>query len=100
MRRASVNPITLAVAAEILGDDALAARALDLARAYFALARQALPDGRDHGCAARTVSAVARGHGRDNHAGVVTAVLGPLGEGFRPNDERREIRTSAAAEQD
>ena len=95
-----VNPITLAVAAEILGDDALATHALDLARGYFALARQALPDGRDHGCAARTVSAVARGHGRDNHAGVITAVLGPLGEGFRPNDERREIWTSAAAEQD
>ena len=73
-----VNPITLAVAAEIREDEALAVRALDLARAYFALARQALPDGRDHGCAARTVSAVARGHGRDNHAGVVTAVLGPF----------------------
>lgn len=72
------NPILLALAAEITSDRALATRALDIARAYFAAAKSALPDGRDHGCAARTVSAVARGNGRENHAGVVTAVLGPL----------------------
>jgi hypothetical protein len=72
------NPITLALAAEISGDERLATHALDLARTYFALARQAFPDGRDHGCSARSVSAVARGHGRDNHAGMTTAVLGPL----------------------
>lgn len=72
------NPILLAVAAEIQGDEALATRALDLARAYFELARATLPDGRHHGCAANTVSAIARGHGRENHAGMVTAVLGAL----------------------
>ena len=71
------NPITLAVAAEIEGDSALQARAVDLARTYFLLARAAFPDGRDHGCSARSVSAVARGHGRENHAGMTTAVLGP-----------------------
>ena len=75
------NPITVAVAAEIAGDAALATRALDLARAYFALARETLPDGRHHGCAANTVSAIARGHGRENHAGMVTGVLGSLGMG-------------------
>lgn len=30
------------------------------------------------GCSARSVSAVARGHGRDNNAGMTTAVLAPL----------------------
>jgi len=72
------NPILLAAAAEITADQRLACRAVDLARAYFHLARQAYPDGRDHGCSARSVSAIARGHGRDNNAGVVTAVLAPL----------------------
>ena len=72
------NPITLAVAAEIADDARLATRAVDLARTYFALARASFPDGRDHGCSARSVSAVARGHGRDNHAGMVTAVLEPV----------------------
>lgn len=71
------SPITLSVAAEISGDDALMTWAVDLARAYFLLAREAFPDGRDHGCAARTVSAIARGHSRENHAGMTTAVLAP-----------------------
>jgi hypothetical protein len=69
------HPITLAVAAEISNNDGLAIHALDRARVTLALARQAFPDGRDHGCAARTVSAIARGHGRENHAGMITAVL-------------------------
>lgn len=69
------NPITLLVAAEISGDEKQATVAVDLARAHFLLARRAFPDGREHGCAARTVSAVARGHGRENHAGMTTAVL-------------------------
>jgi hypothetical protein len=72
------SPILLAVAAEIRDDVALATRALDLARTAFQLARRTLPDGRHHGCAANTVSAVARGHGRENHAGMTTAVLAPL----------------------
>ncbi|MBI1298279.1 hypothetical protein GC175_25375 [bacterium] len=72
------HPVTLAVAAEIGESEDVAVHALDLARATFVLARNHLPDGRDHGCAARTVSAVARGHGRENHAGVVTSVLGSM----------------------
>jgi len=71
------NPITLLAAAEISRNEALATCAVDLARAHFLLSRQAFPDGRDHGCAARTVSAIARGHGRENHAGMTTAVLTP-----------------------
>lgn len=73
----ATNPITLSLAAEITGDDMLAACALDLARAYFALARRVYPDGRNHGCSARTVSAIARGHGRENGSGMITAVLAP-----------------------
>jgi hypothetical protein len=76
------NPILLGLAAELRRDERLAARALDLARAYFALAVEALPSGRRHGCGARSVSAIARGHGRNNNAGVVTAVLAPLMDAF------------------
>jgi len=69
------NPILLAVAAELAQDDDLAREAVDMARAYFALARRVYPHGRKHGCSARTVSAIARGHGRDNNAGTLTGVL-------------------------
>ena len=77
-RPRTCNPILLATAAQIANDPALATRAIDLAAAYFELARRVYPDGRDHGCSARSVSAIARGHGRDNNAGVVTAVLQPI----------------------
>ncbi|MCB9158858.1 MAG: hypothetical protein H6644_03210 [Caldilineaceae bacterium] len=73
------HPITLALAGEISGDDAYVIAALDRARVTFTLARDHLLDGRDHGCAARTVSAIARGHGRENHAGMVTQVWGTAG---------------------
>lgn len=72
------NPILLGLAAEVAGDAGLATRAVDIARACFSLARRCYPDGRNNGCAARTVNAIARGHGRDNGAGVLTAVLAPL----------------------
>lgn len=79
-----VSPLTLALLAEIEGDVDLATQAVDLAHAYLRVARDLLPDGRDHGCAARSVSAVARGHGRENHAGMTTAVLQPVLETFFP----------------
>ena len=79
------NPILLSVAAEINGDQKLATCALDLARTYFELAVQLMPDGREHGCAARTVSAIARGHGRNNNAGMTTAVLLPAIQNRRKN---------------
>ncbi len=72
------NPILLAAAAQIKNDQSLATQAVDLARTYFNLARQVYPHGRHHGCSARTVSAIGRGHGRDNNAGMSTAVLKPL----------------------
>jgi len=80
------NPITLTLAAEIEGDATLATWALDLGRTYFSLARNVYPDGRDHGCSARSVSAIARGHGRDNNAGVTTAVLAPLLKAWTKGD--------------
>lgn len=85
------NPITLGVAAEIVGDSTLATYALDLARSYLQLARTILPDGRDHGCAARTVSAIARGHGRENHAGMITALFGPLYRAFSQSVQTKGI---------
>ncbi len=77
-----LNPISLALAAEITGDETLATRAVDLARAYFRLGRDVFPSGRDHGCSSRSISAVCRGHGRCNHAGMTTAVLSPIIEKF------------------
>lgn len=72
------NPALLALAAEMDRDLQLAACAVDLARAYFALARQVYPSGRNHGCSARSVSAILRGHGRCNGAGVQTAAVEPI----------------------
>ncbi|MCZ7643696.1 MAG: hypothetical protein M5U26_00185 [Planctomycetota bacterium] len=76
------GPVLLAALAELNRDEALARQALDLGRTCLALAREAYPHGREHGCSARSISAVARGHGRDNHAGVVTEVYAPLAEAF------------------
>lgn len=72
------NPLTLAFVAEIRNDPRLATLAVDLARTYFLLARQVYPHGHEHGCSARSVSAVARGHGRENNAGVITGALDPI----------------------
>jgi len=69
------NPILLRAVAHIKQDYDLATQSIDLARGYFALARAVYPDGRDHGCSARSVSAISRGHGRDNNAGVITSVF-------------------------
>ena len=80
------SPVLLSVAAEIASDRHLARCAVDLARTCFKLAIAHFPDGRDHGCAAQTVSAIARGHGRDNHVGMTTGVLGPIIEAFRFRD--------------
>ncbi len=74
------NPILLSLAAEISGDLKLATIAMDLARTYFELAKETMRTGRQNGDAANTVSAIARGHGRENGSGMVTAVFGPLQE--------------------
>ena len=84
------NPALLALVAEMDRDSRLATRAVDIARTRFVLARKALPDGRDHGCAARTVSAVLRGHGRENHAGAATAVLTPILQTFGNGNRTEE----------
>ncbi len=84
-KAAAHNPILLALAAEITYDSKLACRSLDIARTYFKLARTAYPHGHEHGCSSRSVSAIARGNGRENNSGVVTAVLEPLIAKFNPN---------------
>lgn len=72
------SPVLLGYAAQLLHDSSLAARTWNLCTAYLRAARLAYPDGRHHGCSAQSVSAVARGHGRENNTGVVTGVLGWL----------------------
>jgi hypothetical protein len=77
-----LSPVLLSLAAEITDDQRIATSAVNLAHAYFALAARTMPDGREHGCGATTVSAVACGHGRDNHVGMTTGVLQPIMENF------------------
>jgi len=77
------NPILVGLAAEILGERTLAARALDLGAAYLSLAQRAFPDGREDADSARTVAAIARGHPNDNGAGIITEVLVPLMAQFK-----------------
>jgi|GEM_PF-3310817 len=77
------SPILLGLAAEISGNERLAARSLDFARSYFSLARMAFADDRFAGhLPSQSMLAIAAGHSRDNGAGMVTAVLAPLAEVF------------------
>lgn len=78
----SVSPLLLALAAEIRNDSVLATHAIDLAHAHLQLAIAQFSSGREHGCGARSVSAVARGHGRENNAGIITAVVEPIMQTF------------------
>lgn len=72
------NPLVVALAAEIQMDKKLAAQAVNLASSYLQLAIEVYPSGRHHGCCATSVSAIARGHGREDNFGMVTAVLDPI----------------------
>jgi len=75
--RPAPSPLLMALRALVDDDRALLARALDLGLAHFRLGQQAYGDTAHHGCGSRSLSAVARGHGRLDGAGVVTEVLGP-----------------------
>jgi len=75
-------PASLCLAWQISGEDAYLLRALDLAAVRMSLAHQALPDGRRHGCGSRSISSVARGHGRENNWGNVTAAYYPAALGM------------------
>lgn len=81
-RARSTSPVHLAAAAELSGDPAMAVEALDLGRTMLALARRVYDHGQAHGCSARSVGAIARGHGRENGVGVVTGVYAPLARAF------------------
>ena len=69
------SPAALALAYQITGDLSFAAQALDLAARRLRLARGTLKDGREHGCAGDTISAVTAGHGRAAGVGDVTSTL-------------------------
>ena len=71
------SPLLMALRALVTGEENLLIRALDLGRAHFQLAREVFGDVTHHGCGSRSLSAVCRGHGRLNGAGVVTEVLAP-----------------------
>jgi len=85
---------SLFLAWQITGEEEYLARALGRAADRIALARRHLVDGRHHGCAGATISAVASGHGRCPGIGCVTATLYPAALGaFRfCNAESPEVR--------
>jgi hypothetical protein len=74
------SPAALVLAWDISGDERLATEAMMVAAQRMELAT-ALDDGREHGCAARSASAIASGHGRNAGIGEVTGVLYPLALG-------------------
>lgn len=78
----SPPPPTLMLAWQLLGNEELAAHALQTVGQRVALARRALRDGRRHGCAGSTTGAVASGHGRDGGYGNVTGAFLPLAAGM------------------
>ncbi|UCH35047.1 MAG: hypothetical protein JSV65_01475 [Armatimonadota bacterium] len=75
------SPPALVLAWDVTGDERLAAQAMRTAAERIELAAAALSDGREHGCGARSISAVASGHGRNSGIGEVTGVLYPLALG-------------------
>ena len=78
MEEAGPSPAALMLRFELTGDEAAAARALDLAGARMGLALAAgLEHGWKHGCAGNTISAVAFGHGRMPGSGVLMTTLYP-----------------------
>jgi hypothetical protein len=78
----SPSPAALMLAFQISGDDGFAKRSLELACARLRAAKENFDDGRKHGCADRTVSAVVRGNGRCHNAGNVTGSLFPYKGGL------------------
>jgi hypothetical protein len=80
-RDAGPSPSALMLGYAISNDLGLATRALAVARRRMELATFVLRDGRDHGCAAHSIHAVAAGHGRATGAGCVTTTLYPFALG-------------------
>jgi hypothetical protein len=77
----SPSPACLMLGYTISSDLGLAERALAKARRRMELAAFVLRDGREHGCGAHSVHAVAAGHGRATGAGCVTTTLYPFALG-------------------
>ncbi len=68
-------PANLMLAWSLTGQETCAVDACCLALGKLRLARQVFRDGRHHGCTARSVAAVVRGHGRCWGAGDVSSIL-------------------------
>ena len=75
------SPSALMLGYQITGSTDFADRALTMAAGRLRLARQSLRDGRRHGCSARSIGAVASGHGRDSGYGNVTGCFYALAHG-------------------
>ncbi|MAF11111.1 hypothetical protein CMK11_11735 [Candidatus Poribacteria bacterium] len=73
----------LALAYQVSGDDAYAARAFRQARVKLTMARRVLRGGREHADMGGAVCSVAAGHGRNWGVGTVTGCYGPLSLGTR-----------------
>jgi len=67
------SPGALTLASEVGGEEALLDLALRVANLRLDFARRHFPHGRKHGCGAQSVSAIVRGHGRNNNYGNVTS---------------------------
>ena len=72
------TPAAWALAFHITGDERYAARAMFIAGERVRVGRNALDDGREHGCGGYSVGALASGHGRADRFGDVNSVFGPL----------------------
>jgi len=92
------SPASLTLAYSITGEERYALHALWKVAARMNLARQFLRDGRHHGCAGGTVSAIASGHGRCFGTGHITSTFLPLSLGTTRfcNGERAFLRYFAA----
>jgi len=80
-RAVGASPAALGLAYTITGQEAYLVRALDTATVRLQIAMEIFKDGRHHACGAQSISAVVRGHGRENNYGNVTATLYPAALG-------------------
>ncbi len=84
------SPLLIMLRGLVEKEEELMIRALDQGLAHFQLAREVWGDITHHGCGSQSLSAVCRGHGRLNGAGVVTEVLVPAIQEAGANESRWE----------
>ena len=91
---AEPSPSALMLGYQISGDDEWLNRALRNATQRLKLTRRSLKDGREHGDAGSTISAVASGHGRAASAGSIVGTYHPavLGAYRYANADQAKVR--------